>query len=343
MDNSVAPIAEKKRRKPSVARAVFAVDRRTFGRVAELGLSHMVVFLMLAQGTGGDNRTTSWGVDSVERYTGLGRRRARAGMIDLLNGGILTNLTPERKQGRCRYRIEPWASQDGLEVDPDWIWLPNSICLGVGNEAPPIERLRQSQSAAALRLFVMLYGVHRLNDEGGIVWRDGIGLSQQFESSEVFSNGAQRICRFVERGLVVWQAFGPLVGYDASAKGWAEKTGFWSDLKLLQQLGLLSFVPYLVEGPDGEIIHAADCAEGDEPEFRAALSAASFAHGLLPESLASSLGGSILLPVASHLKQASVVGIGRLRYRPQTSATAQWLQKIEQLASSWTEHYGRQR
>ena len=54
----------------------FAVDRRSFAFVCSLGLNAAVAYLLLARGTGVDHATSSWSVNSVEKYTSIGRKRA---------------------------------------------------------------------------------------------------------------------------------------------------------------------------------------------------------------------------------------------------------------------------
>lgn len=56
----------------------FAVDRRVWADVVRLGMNAAVAYLVLARGTGRDNRSTSWSIQAIERYTGISRSRAGA-------------------------------------------------------------------------------------------------------------------------------------------------------------------------------------------------------------------------------------------------------------------------
>src|SRR5690606_36450901 len=111
-------------------------------------------YLVLARGTGGDNRTTSWSTNAIETYTGIGRPRAIKAIEALLSAGFVTK---RRGGSRPQYFIEPDGSPD-----PDWIWLPNALIDGAADEAPPVERVGQSHNLGALRLLVELYGAHDL-------------------------------------------------------------------------------------------------------------------------------------------------------------------------------------
>jgi hypothetical protein len=61
----------------------FAIDRRTWSRVCEFGVTPAVSYLVLARGTGPDNAMTSWSVNAIETYTGISRPRAE-GAIKVL-------------------------------------------------------------------------------------------------------------------------------------------------------------------------------------------------------------------------------------------------------------------
>jgi hypothetical protein len=54
----------------------FAIDRRSWAAVCGQGLNAAIVYLVMARGSGGDQRTTSWSINAVENYTGVSRSRA---------------------------------------------------------------------------------------------------------------------------------------------------------------------------------------------------------------------------------------------------------------------------
>lgn len=70
----------------------FAIDHRLWGTVCALGLNAAVAYLVMARGSGGDNRTTSWSVNAVEHYGGIGRVRAKQAIDALRNAGLVTLL-----------------------------------------------------------------------------------------------------------------------------------------------------------------------------------------------------------------------------------------------------------
>ena len=130
----------------------FTVDRRAFDFVCKLGLNQAVSYLVLARGTGGDNRTTSWSVNAVESYTGVGRRRAKKSFEALAKSGVirLTQETPRRyflvpaheitgcegyPPEKRERRAEPYDADTASQ--PDWIWLPNAMIDGAADEIRP--------------------------------------------------------------------------------------------------------------------------------------------------------------------------------------------------------------
>ena len=80
----------------------FAVDNRTWLRVCQLGINPAVAYLVLARGSGGDNRITAWSVNAIETYTGIGRPRARKAIAILKSSGLIRE---DQGGTRPRYSI----------------------------------------------------------------------------------------------------------------------------------------------------------------------------------------------------------------------------------------------
>jgi len=66
----------------------FAIDLVAFRCAAVGGLNSAVAHLIMARGTGPDNRTTQWSVHSIEKRTGISRPKAKKAVKDLLQRGI---------------------------------------------------------------------------------------------------------------------------------------------------------------------------------------------------------------------------------------------------------------
>ena len=70
----------------------FSVDRSAFRCAAVGGLNSAIAHLIMARGTGRDNRTTQWSVHSIEQRTGVSRPNAAKAVKDLLDRGIWTKI-----------------------------------------------------------------------------------------------------------------------------------------------------------------------------------------------------------------------------------------------------------
>jgi len=66
----------------------FAIDHGAFRCAAAGGLNSAIAHLVMARGTGPDNRETQWSVNAIERYAGISRPNAKKAVEDLLNRGV---------------------------------------------------------------------------------------------------------------------------------------------------------------------------------------------------------------------------------------------------------------
>ena len=67
----------------------FAVDRRAWDHVSKLDINAMVAYLVLARGTGPDQRTTAWSANAIEQYTGITWSRGKAAIAALAQAGAV--------------------------------------------------------------------------------------------------------------------------------------------------------------------------------------------------------------------------------------------------------------
>jgi hypothetical protein len=81
---------------PRVSDGFFAIDRGAFRCAAVGGLNVAVAHLVMARGTGRDNRTTQWSVHSIEQRTGISRPNADKAVKALLHRGIWKKIRDGR-------------------------------------------------------------------------------------------------------------------------------------------------------------------------------------------------------------------------------------------------------
>lgn len=73
---------------------LFLVDVPTFAKVCDLGdVDAAASYLILAAGTGGDNRTSTWSREAINQRTALNWRKADAAMVKLEQAGLIRWLT----------------------------------------------------------------------------------------------------------------------------------------------------------------------------------------------------------------------------------------------------------
>lgn len=316
----------------------FAVCSDTWLRVCELGINPATAFLVLASGTGHDNKTTSWSVNAIETYTGISRPRAKAAIQSLIQSRHVQQV----KHGtRPQYHIH-------LSDDPSLIWLPNALVVGLGGEVPPAELLRQSKNLDALRLLVSLYRSQSLLEDGGVEWRPNIGLHRKYDRTDVGRNGQYTVWEFDPVNTLisgynnqqVFDHFGELNPQGSGANAKVRWEDYWSAIQLLQDLGLLQFVSHLVDdhSVDGEIIHPLPVRRGTgEPlEQTVTYQAQQAARALCDPSKIDQVHWAA--PVPTHFQKVQLVDIARLKYRPLTKLTKAWLERGNQL-QNWANRY----
>lgn len=98
---------------PKGGGSFFSIDRRIWHRVCRLGLNAGIAYLCLARGAG-RSRSSSWSVNSITTYTGIGPKRALQAIDALVSAGIVKKL---RGGSRPLYEL-PSFSEIGEEVKP---------------------------------------------------------------------------------------------------------------------------------------------------------------------------------------------------------------------------------
>ncbi|WP_207901331.1 hypothetical protein [Acidipila rosea] len=314
-------------------------------------MNEAVAYLVLACGTGRDNVQTRWSTQALRTYAGISWEQAKRAIANLIANGLIQPADGYTSQ-RPRYDLTPYdaASLNGnastleaIIVESAKIWLPNSIVMGAGHEASPLQRLRSAGNLLALRLFVEFYEAHNLRDYGGI--RPEL-IRMRYQRKKIGEYGAHVIWGFLpETKSLSWEGlFAPhqhLEPRQADAP-----SPVWESVALLEQMGLLTFVPHIVENSSmsAESIHPYGTGGSDEDplEREIAYAADSAAREMCIESAlerAENSGYRHLCPVIVTLPDVQMVGIARLRYRPHTTRTAAWHAQLYVSGHKWLETY----
>lgn len=90
----------------------FAISPDTWAAACDLGMNEAVAYLVLAQGTAGNNTTTGWSAESLHKYTGIAWARGKAAIERLIQTGLLSygqNHSPKKP----RYELTSPAKAAG--------------------------------------------------------------------------------------------------------------------------------------------------------------------------------------------------------------------------------------
>jgi hypothetical protein len=312
----------------------FGVDRRTWGQLCDSAtINEASAYLVLAQGTGGDSRFTSWSATALKTYAGISWDRANAAIDGLaekqflkraesstkgkpryellsaseLAAAIFTKkqdalapverlLLTEVREGRGKLKYGRRGNSDTFDrlaalglvrrqgdtyfaidapdarVDPDLIWLPNTLVTGTERgEDSPVRRLRSAGDIWTLRLLIDLYHAQNLRDDGGI---SPTLLWQEFTRMEVGEQGIFTMWAFKpEQIWVSWR--GCIKAHHARPKV-ADNHPIHESVRNLKNQGLMTFVPHLWDNKCGgesaqaEIIHAYGVGGSGEERGRGA-------------------------------------------------------------------------
>jgi hypothetical protein len=322
----------------------FAIDQRNWAKAWDCGVNEAVAYLTLACGTGRDNRTTSWSSEAIHKYTGVAWSRGKQAIENLCRAGLIGRAEAHTRQ-KPRYALlltSPKASDDESN---ELIWLPNSIVTGTPNgEISPVHRLRSYGDAWALRLFVDLYHAQNLRDDGGIspqVIREG------FDRKKISEHGIFNVWGYKQGGLTLWPNSPPFVAHKRRPKSQSnEDAPEWQSVKILQEMGLMRFVPHLLENdsPQAEIIHPLGIGRNGEEliETEIGVVARAAAERMCAEWVmqhAEDDGFDAFCPIPRSLPNVQLVGIARLRYRPRTGMTAAWYANLQESGRAAKEKY----
>lgn len=318
---------------------LFAVDKETFANACDISMNAAIAYLVLACGTGGDNSTTKWSVHAIESRTSISRGRARKAIDQLLNAELISKKN--KSTTHPQYKLPVKRAKGRVR---DAIWLPNSIVEGAAGETPAIERIRQTHDAMTLRLFVELYDAQNLAEHGGI----DPGITW-------FASSAHKITKRLRYDIwgfnwdcqtMRWSS--PVAEVhmrrelteEEVAKGVNKGVDFFKRFERLLNLGLVVWVPCLLDGSDedAEIIHPIGGDTYIEQELGKYATRA--AWSLIPEEVEKRAGEySHIALVPRHIESPSVIAIARLLHRPNTKLTQGWWAKSNRQAHEFVTEY----
>lgn len=369
---------------------MFLVDVPTYAAVCNMGNADAAAaYLILAAGTGADNRTSTWSREAVKKRTALNWRHADAAIAKLEQHGLARwisgkstrkpriDLPPIETRPKMQKHVaamadrimhgeqpvtasekgaatigkdQGWLAQDG---DGTWrfiadrpmvkAYLPMSL---VGDEkgkpipgSTMVERIRMSRDHMAFRLLVDLYALQDLAEHGGV---DRFYLEKKLKREPAGRTGALQIWKFSEGQQSVRVKSGALEHHKRvptkaeTEAGKNHAMDIFPRIALLEDAEAIEWVYYMAEDESeaairiypvaverhGKLVWTeietivggfavrAACALNKSPEDAQAWERA--------------MPTEFLLPADRLARQATLVGVPRLRHRAKTTNTARW-------------------
>jgi hypothetical protein len=266
----------------------FKIDFAAYRHAHKCGLNAAIAYLTCARGSDAYNANSRWSANSLESRTSLSRSQRKGAFADLVEARVLLKV----REGRHPiYKLPSGSEITGNELEPEWVYLPNTLIDGAAGEIPPVELVRQAQNADALYLMLLLYSHHLPLDHDGGISRTLIQL--QHERIRIGERGPFVIWGFQRGGTKI-------AGYELgkpfftgklslrsdgrkSDNGWAER--FWPALELITDTGIFERVGALFESAadSASIIHPYGDDVGEAVERQLAAVAHRTAEALLNE------------------------------------------------------------
>ena len=285
----------------------FTIDKSVFMTACGLSLNAGIAYVIMACGSQGNNRTTAWSVQAVSKYADITRMRAERAIKELEGA----ELTRKIKQGsKPLYSL----AQSPDQTEEDKIYLPNSIVTGVGEEEPPIQRLRQMRDTTYLMVFCLLYYIQDLENYGGMP----LEMMQDKNSPlETLFTGDVIDIQWVESSgfELSWHWYGSSI-FSYYGIDFNDFSEIFFDLR---REGLLEVYGVVFESPDHDAEYLCSTfgysyIEELDKQRRVKMRTIK----AWPKN-----GNYILSPI--RVKNPTIKSVCRMTYRPHTGKTSRWL------------------
>lgn len=283
---------------------IFIVGKQEFITACGIGMNAAVALLIMARGSQGNNRTTSWSCKAISERAGITRAKADKAVNLLIEHGLVEKI---KEGSRPQYRIE--LSDDANS----YIYLPNSIIDGVGAEVPPVERIRQTMNVANLFTFVLLYFLQDIDNEYGLPLEAFKSHNSDLEL--IYQNDMAKLL-YCKRST--WEISWPWYSTSMFQRMGIDFNEFKEAFHELLALGLVKAWGITFESSDEDA--EAICETYSYGWFSELHSQVSRAVSKPPKWPAE--GAYIIVP--KHVKAPEIRTSGRLVYLPQTTKTARF-------------------
>lgn len=299
----------------------FIVDPERAIAAANSSLYQGLAYLVLASGTGPDNRTTSWSTTAVATYLGLGVERAKQAIMDLMRAGFI-EYDGDCTKARPRYSLLGLGKREAF--------LPRTIVEGIGGDTTPLlQRVRETADKRVLMLLLALYAEQDLARNAGVPRSI---LLQAHTRKKVAEVGPIDVCAFYEgkKGANV----PPLL----TAKSFGCADWFWDAFQTLEDIGAVEWADYLFDSddPDAEPVLPLCGEVGEEVRDWALRKCEDLVAGTSRHRVSDrECDAAAVLPVLRHRKGAALMSVVRTTHRAKTANAARFIAHDHELAEAY--------
>ncbi|MFZ3584851.1 hypothetical protein ACOI1H_22260 [Loktanella sp. DJP18] len=302
----------------------FVIDRAVWEQLWDLKtgnrMNFVLTYLVLSAGTGSDHRLSKWSTKACERYTGLGKPRAKVAVDELISYGLI-KYTERSTKSFPQYQL----MEISLESDP--IFLPVAFVTGLSVEASFLRRVRETGDPLLLRMLVDIYGMIQLDATYGLPI-DQLSLlpPEEYPSRKLSEVGVHAIWAVRLSGTK--SASGSWTRIHRITRDTEENwVDFWSRVALLEKMGAIYYEPWVFDSiasdaeplfPVNPEFWSSDKTHDDAMELTQLISTA--IEDLVRDRtyIAGNYGEDLLIPLSAHRQMPSIRGVARVRIEADT-------------------------
>lgn len=296
----------------------FRIDPERAIAAANAGLYQGLAYLVLASGTGPENRITSWSTTANAKHLGIGVSRAREN-LDALRAHGFIGWADGHSRARPRYEL--------LGLGERQAFLPRSIVEGAGGEAPLLRRIRETGDKHVLMLLLALYAEQDLARNAGV---SRAIVSRPHGRKVLARAGAVDVCGFFQGREIV--RVPPLL----SAK--AINCGAWlrDALETLRDIRAIEWVDYLWDSdePDAEPVLPLSGEVGSAVRAWAMDQCLDLVRQVSADKFAD-LDCAAVVPTPRHWRRAALVSVIRMTHCADTANAARFVARDLELADAF--------
>lgn len=346
----------------SVSSGYSFINEELLLKACDLGRNEALALIVISSGTHHTKEETHWSAQAVQKRLLIDWKYAKNALNNLEKHGLITDLKREenkdKKNPRPKYKIN--SSTENR------VWFPQSFIDPIVDQSTglviqsPIERIKKFNDVNLIKFIFYLYKHQDLVNEAGIsrnicyqeraierigrwaMW-DMCVLGEVVNSFTRVINGKRlndAVFQSIENNLHV--------SVEEQDGHW-----FWYYWRFVKDIGLLETGTYVFEGEEtglsylypirGPIDAENAISEAATEYFKYQIEKVSLPEelreGVILELSSAIECGETIFPLDARMVNAVVHTVYRMRHRPQTKNTGEWISKINQQANEVSDEF----